>query len=123
MAGDRALRVRSAIVDAHLLNALGVAAGCRDAFFARRETGVVSPTAGGGDLGHELWRALAVFGARPIVGHSVDVDGRRLRGRRRHGAAARISWTIHTEIWLPLGFTDDEPSGAQQPQPLPHRTL
>ncbi len=29
----------------------------------------------------------------------------------------------HTEIWLPLGFTDGRTPGAQQPQPRAHRTV
>src|SRR5207244_6188381 len=56
-------------------------------------------------ISYDLWQS--VFGARPIVGQSVDVDGRRLEvvGVMARGADLMDN---HTEIWLPLGFTDDE---------------
>jgi predicted permease len=102
MAGDRALRVRSAIVDAHLLNTLGVQA-TQGRLFTGEETGVASPPAVV-VISYELWQTA--FGAQPIVGHSVDVDGRRLQVL---GVMARSADLMddHTEIWLPLGFTDD----------------
>jgi hypothetical protein len=111
-AGDRALRVRSAFVDAHLLNALGLQPA--DGRLFADEDSVVSASAlpGGSAvtvpvalISNELWRSA--FGARPLVGHSVDVDGRRLQvvGVMAPGADLMDN---HTEIWLPLGFTDSE---------------
>jgi predicted permease len=102
-AGDRALRVRSATVDGHLLNTLGVQPA-QGRFFANYETGVLTapPVA---VISYELWRSA--FGERPIVGHSVDVGGRRLQIVGVMGRGADLMDT-HTEIWLPLGFTDDE---------------
>ena len=112
MAGDRALRVRSAIVDAHLLNALGVqpAAG---RLFTSHDSVASAPALPGGSavtapvalISYELWQSA--FGAQPIVGHRVDVDGRRLEvvGVTARGADLMDN---HTEIWLPLGFTDGE---------------
>ena len=112
MAGDRALRVRSAIVDSHLLNALGVQPA-QGRLFTREDSVVSAPALPGGGavtvpvalISYELWRSA--FGAQPIVGHSVDVDGRRLQvvGVLARGADLMDN---HTEIWLPLGFTDAE---------------
>src|SRR5215208_2527556 len=103
MAGDHALRVRSAIVDAHLLNTLGVQPA-QGRLFADEETGLVSPPPVA-VISYELWQSA--FGERPIVGHSLDVDGRRLQivGVMARGADLMDN---RTEIWLPLGFTDAE---------------
>jgi predicted permease len=102
MAGDRALRIRSAIVDAHLLNTIGVQPA-QGRLFTGGETGVASPPPVA-VISYELWQSA--FGARPIVSHGVDVDGRRLQvvGVMAPGADLVDN---HTEIWLPLGFTDD----------------
>jgi predicted permease len=112
MAGDRALRVRSAIVDAHLLNTLGVQPA-EGRLFTGDDSVVSAPALPGGSaltapvalISYELWHSA--FGARPIVGHGVDVDGRRLEivGVTARGADLMEN---HTEIWLPLGFTDEE---------------
>jgi hypothetical protein len=112
MAGDRALRVRSAIVDAHLLNALGVQPA-EGRLLTSDDSVVSAPALPGGSaatvpvalISYELWRSA--FGSRPIVGHSVDVDGRRFEivGVTARGADLMDN---HTEIWLPLGFTDEE---------------
>ena len=99
----------------------------RRGVFLPGKTSVVSAPAlpGGGAItapvaliSDELWQSA--FGAQPIVGRSVDVDGRRLLvvGVLARGADLMDH---HTEIWLPLGFTDAE-RGAQQPQPHAHRT-
>ncbi len=110
--GDRALRVRSAIVDAPLMNALGVqvAEGRR---FTSEDSIVSAPPLPGASavtapvvlISHELWRSA--FGARPIVGTSIEVDGRRLAVV---GIMARGTdlMDTHTDIWLPLGFTEGE---------------
>jgi hypothetical protein len=54
-------------------------------------------------ISHELWQSA--FGARPIVGHSIDVDGRRFEVVGVMARGADLMDT-HTDIWLPLGFTD-----------------
>src|SRR4026208_2462460 len=112
MAGERALRVRSAIVDSHLLNALG-GQPAHGRLFTSEDSLVSAPALPGGGaitaavalISDELWRSA--FGAQPIVGHSVEVDGRRLLvvGVLAGGADLMDN---HTEIWLPLGFTDAE---------------
>jgi len=110
--GDRALRVRSAIVDVHLLNALGVQPVEGRIFTA--EDSVVSPAALPGGIGvpapvvmisYELWQS--VYGARPIVGNIINVDGRRLQvvGIMERGSDLMDN---NTDLWLPLGFTDRE---------------
>jgi predicted permease len=103
MAGDRALRVRAAIVDRHLLNTMGVRPA-QGRLFAGGETGVAEPPPVA-VISYELWQSA--FSAQPIVNHSVVVDGRRLQvvGVMARGADLMDN---HTEIWLPLGFTDDE---------------
>src|SRR5258706_8027559 len=110
MAGDRALRVRSAIVDAHLLNTLGVQP-VEGRLIASKDSLVSAPALPDGSavtapvalISYELWQSA--FGGGPIVGHGVDVDGRRLEivGVTARGADLMDD---HTEIWLPLGFTD-----------------
>jgi putative ABC transport system permease protein len=111
-AGERALRVRAAIVDSHLLKALGVRPAEGRLFTS--EDSVVNAAALPGAsavtlpvvlISYELWQSA--FGARPIVGHSVDVDGRRLEVV---GVMARGGdlMDTHPEIWLPLGFADGE---------------
>ena len=109
-AGDRPLRARSAAVDEHLLNALGLQP-VQGRFFAKGETDVSGPPPGPGQrallpppiaiLSYELWQTA--FGGRPIVGQTVDVDGRRreIIGIMPRGADIMDN---HTEIWMPLGL-------------------
>jgi predicted permease len=111
-AGDRPLRVRSASVDEHLLRALGLQAA-QGRLFAAGETNISGPPPTPGQpapptpppaiaiLSHELWQAA--FGGRPIVGQSVEVNGRRLQilGIMPPGADVMDN---RTEIWLPLGL-------------------
>ncbi|HLG55455.1 MAG TPA: ABC transporter permease [Vicinamibacterales bacterium] len=111
-AGDRPLRARSAAVDEHLLRALGLQAA-QGRLFAAGEANVSGPPPTPGQpgpptpppaiaiLSHELWQAA--FGGRPIVGQSVDVNGRRLEvlGIMPPGADVMDN---RTEIWLPLGL-------------------
>ena len=112
VAGERAFRVRSAIVDAHLLNALGVRPTQGRLF--RSEDSIVTgaPLPGGSAtaqpvvlISYELWQSA--FGGQPVLGERVAVDGRRLEVV---GVMARRTDLMdsHPEIWLPLGFTDDE---------------
>jgi putative ABC transport system permease protein len=111
-AGDRALRVRSAIVDVHLLNALGVQP-VEGRLFTMEDSVVSAPAFPGGIgvpapvvmISYELWQS--VYGARPIVGNIIDVDGRRLQvvGIMERGADLMDK---NTDLWLPLGFTDRE---------------
>src|SRR5947209_13324224 len=114
MAGDRALRVRSAVVDAHLLNTLGVQA-TQGRLFSDGETRGASPPPVA-VISYELWQSA--FGAQPIVSHSVDVDGRRLQviGVMARGADLM---DYHADIWLPLGFTDDARRARNNHNPYP----
>jgi predicted permease len=114
LAGERALRVRSATVDEHLLNALGVQPA-QGRLFRTEDSIVTAPPLPGGSavaqlvvlISYEFWQAA--FGGRPAVGERVEVDGRRLEivGVMAPGTDLMDNGT---EIWLPLGFTDDERS-------------
>ncbi len=104
MAGDRPLRVRSALVDEHLLAALG-AEPVQGRLFASGETDAMSSRPGLGGppvaiLSHELWQSA--FAGREIVGESVLVDGRPhdILGIMRPGFDVMDN---RTEIWLPIG--------------------
>jgi len=109
-ASDRPLRVRSAFVDEQLLNALGLQAAY-GRLFATGETDVSGPPPALGQpaplppplaiLSHELWHTA--FGEQPIVGQTVDVNGRRCEviGIMPPGADVMDN---RTEIWLPLGL-------------------
>jgi putative ABC transport system permease protein len=109
-AGDRPMRVRSAAVDEHLLNTLGVRPEL-GRLFAPGETDLAGPLPGPGVrarvpppvvvLSYELWqRAL---GGRDVVGESIEIDGYR---REVIGIMARGVDVMdnRTEIWLPLGL-------------------
>ncbi len=103
VAGDRALRIRSAIIDAHLLKTLEVQPD-QGRLFTTDETGLVSPPPVA-MISYEIWQSA--FGSRPVIGRAIDVDGHRLQ---IVGVMARGSDLMdgHPEIWLPLGFTDEE---------------
>jgi putative ABC transport system permease protein len=111
--GDRALRVRSAFVDAHLLNALGYSP-VQGRLFTVADSVVSAPGLPGGDsattapvalISQELWQS--VLGAGQIVGRRIDVDGRQLEviGVLPLGAGLM---DLHTDIWMPLGFPEQE---------------
>src|SRR5687767_13887700 len=73
-AGDRPLRVRSASVDAHLLNTLGVQPA-QGRFFSEEETnraGGLAPSLA--ILSYELWQT--VFRGQSVVGQTLNVEGR-----------------------------------------------
>ena len=104
-AGDRPLRVRSALVDDHLLAALGVQPE-QGRLFAPGETDAMSSRPGLGGppvaiLSHELWQSA--FGGQPIVGQTVQVDGRPhdIIGIMPPGFDVMDN---RTEIWLPIGM-------------------
>jgi putative ABC transport system permease protein len=104
MAGDRPVRARSALVDEHLLATLDV----QPAFgrlFAPGETEAMSSRPGLGGppvaiLSYELWQSA--YGGRPVLGHSVQVDGRPhdIIGIMPQGFDVMDN---RTEIWLPIG--------------------
>jgi predicted permease len=99
--GDRPQRVRSAFVDEHLLNALGVQAA-HGRLFATGETDVSGgPPPAVAILSHELWQTA--FGGQPIVGQTIEVSGRRgeVLGIMPPGTDVMDN---RTEIWLPLGL-------------------
>jgi predicted permease len=109
-AGETPLRVRTALVDEHLLAALTVRAA-QGRIFGPGETNVTGPPPAPGQppplpppvaiLSHELWQTA--FGERPIVGETVDVDGlrREVIGIMPPGTDVMDN---RTEIWLPLGL-------------------
>ena len=109
-AGDRPLRVRTALVDEHLFAALGVPAA-QGRLFAKGEADVSGPAPAPGQpapqthpivvLSHELWQTA--FGGRPIVGDTIEVNGRRREviGILPPGTDVMDN---RTEIWLPLGL-------------------
>jgi predicted permease len=103
-AGDRALRVRSAAVDEHLIAALGVLPA-HGRFFAAGETEAMADRPGLGGppiavLSHELWQTA--FAGQPLVGKTVTVDGRphEIIGIMPPGVDLMDT---RPEIWLPLG--------------------
>jgi len=111
--GDRALRVRSAFVDAPLLSALGHRP-IEGRLFSAADSVVTAAALPGGDsavtvpvalISHDLWQSA--FGAEQIVGRRIDVDGRRLEvvGVLPRGADLM---DLHTDIWMPLGFPERE---------------
>ncbi len=99
-AGDRPLRVRSISIDAHLLTALGIPPE-QGRFFTDEETtrwtGTLPPPIA--ILSHELWQTA--FGARPLVGQKVDIEGRphEIVGIMPPRADVMDN---HTQVWLPL---------------------
>jgi predicted permease len=109
-AGDRPVRVRAAFVDEHLMNVLGVPAE-QGRLFTKGETDVSGGPPGPGQppplrpaiaiLSHELWQRA--FGGRPIVGQTVEINGRQgeVIGIMPTGADVMDN---RTEVWLPLGL-------------------
>ena len=122
IAGDRPLRVRTASVDEHLLNALGVQPA-HGRLFAKGETDVSGPPPAPGQpappppriviLSHELWQTA--FGGRPMVGQTVDVNGLAPRSHRRDAAWRRCDGQPHRD----LDAARVEPGESAEPrQPL-----
>ena len=111
-AGDRPVRVRSALVDEHLLTAFGIPAA-QGRLFRAGDTTVTGPPPAPGQpplippalaiLSHELWQRA--FGGRPIVGELVEIDGRRreIIGIMPPGVDVMDN---RTELWLPLGLNE-----------------
>jgi putative ABC transport system permease protein len=111
-AGDRPVRVRTAGADSHLFKALGVPAA-QGRLFRDGETDVNVPAPAPGQpppiaplpaiviLSHELWQTA--FGGRPMVGQTVEIDGRRreVLGIMPPGADVMDN---RTEVWMPLGL-------------------
>jgi predicted permease len=105
---DRARRVRTANVDEHLLDALGVQAA-HGRLFARGETDRTDPAApvpALAILSHELWQSA--FGGQPMVGQMVEVNG---RGREVIGIMPPGAdvMDIRPDLWMPLGLTPHNP--------------
>ena len=104
-AGDRPLRVRSAAVDHHLLQALGVQPA-HGRLFGPGETDAMAARPGLGGppiaiLSHELWQTA--FGGQPLVGRTVNVDGRphEVIGIMPPGVDLMDS---RPGVWLPIGI-------------------
>src|SRR5438552_6567277 len=108
-AGDRPLRVRSVSVDAYLLNTLGVQPAL-GRFFSEHETarwsGTLAPPIA--ILSHELWQTA--FGGQPVVGKTVEVEGRAHEILGIMPPAADVM-DNRTQIWLPLWV---HPNAARQ---------
>jgi predicted permease len=102
-AGDRAVRVRAAVVDASLMQALGVPP-IQGRLFAKEETNTPRqpPVA---ILSFALWQSA--FGGRPVVGQHVDLGGRRAQVIGILPAGTDLMDT-HTELWLPLPILPEE---------------
>jgi putative ABC transport system permease protein len=101
-AGDRPLRVPSAAVDDHLLHTLGFhpEAG---RFFAPGETDTENSVGGAplAILSQELWQSA--YGGQPIVGRTVEVDGRAYDIIGIMPPRADLM-DRGVRIWLPLGL-------------------
>jgi putative ABC transport system permease protein len=109
-AGDRPLRVRTALVDEHLFAALGVPAA-QGRLFAKGEAEVTGPPPAQGQpapqtqpivvLSHEFWQSA--FGGRSMIGTSIEINGRprEVIGILPPGTDLMDT---RTEIWLPLGL-------------------
>ena len=108
-AGDRPLRVRSISVDAQLLEALRIQPE-QGRFFTDEETsrwtGTLPPPIA--ILSDELWRTA--FGGRPLVGQTVEIEGRPHEIVGIMPPAADVM-DNHTQVWLPLWL---HPSMARQ---------
>ena len=110
MASDRPVRVRSASVDDHLLNALNVQPA-QGRLFAKGEADVTGPPPMPGQpapqparvviLSHELWQSA--LGGRPMLGQTVEVNGvnREVIGIMPPGTDVMDN---RTAIWMPLGL-------------------
>ena len=102
-AGGRPLRVRSALVDEHLLNVLGVPRCTGVSSDPARRTRVL-PSAWADRQSrssrYQLWQSG--FAGEPLVGRTIDVDGRphEVLGIMPPGFDLMDR---RTEIWLPLG--------------------
>jgi putative ABC transport system permease protein len=111
-AGDRPLRVRTTSVDEYFFKALRVPAA-QGRVFGDGETNISGPPPVPGQatppipppaivvLSHDLWRTA--FGGRPMVGETVEIDGRRreVLGIMPPGTDVADN---RTEVWLPLGL-------------------
>jgi predicted permease len=110
---DRARRVRTANVDEHLFDALGVQAA-HGRLFARGETDRTDPAAPPpalAILSHELWQSA--FGGQPMVGQMVEVNG---RGREVIGIMPPGAdvMDIRPDLWMPLGLTPRNPGDRRR---------
>jgi len=108
-AGERPLRVRSASVDEHLFNALGVQP-LVGRLFAKGETDVIPPPNPTGPvpppaicvLSYELWQS-AFGGQQNIIGQMVEINGlrREVIGVMPPGTDVMDN---RTEIWMPIAL-------------------
>ena len=120
-AGDRALRVRSAAVDEHLIAALGVLPA-HGRFFAAGETDAMADRPGLGGppiaiLSHELWQTA--FGGQPLVGRDRDRRWPASRRHRHHAARRRSDGHPPGNLAAARDSSGDPPD-PQQPSPQRH---
>ena len=104
------MRVRTANVDEHLLNALGVQPA-HGRLFAKGETDITGPPPAPGQpaplppriaiLWYELWQNA--FGGRPMIGQTILINNvpREVIGVMRPGVDVMDN---RTEVWMPLGL-------------------
>ena len=99
-AGNRPLRVRSISVDAHLLKTLGVQPA-QGRFFSEEETDRAGAWRHRSRFSHaELWQT--VFGGQPLVGQTVNVEGRPTKSLASCHPAS-MSWTTARQSGCPSG--------------------
>ena len=98
VASAGAIRVRSVLVDHHLLNVLRLSPMTGRILTSDEAANRGTPVA---MLSHELWRSA--FGGAPVVGQFIEVDGvrREVIGIMPPGADVMDA---RAEIWLPLGI-------------------
>ena len=124
LAGDRPMRVRTANVDEHLLNALGVQPAY-GRLFAKGETDITGPPPAPGQpaplppriaiLSYELWQNA--FGGRPMIGQTIAHQQRAPRSHWRDAAGCGCDGQPHRG----LDAARVESSESTEPrQPLPY---
>ena len=110
--GERAVSVRSVFADAPLLQALGVSIVQGRLFGPSDSVVTAAPLPGGSAatqpvmlISSEL--AQSLFGEASVVGRTLDVDGRPVEVVGVLAPATDLM-DAHPDIWLPLGFTNEE---------------
>jgi putative ABC transport system permease protein len=98
VANGDAIRVRSVLVDHHLLTVLGLHPVAGRVLTSDEAANRGTPVA---MLSHELWRSA--FGGAPLVGQVIEVDGIRREVIAIMPPGADVM-DAQAQIWLPLGI-------------------